>query len=109
MIGFVAVGAGVVSLGAAGIFALRAGSKEDEARGAGCDGTTCPTEEGRRLSDDADTARTTANWLGGIGALAAVGGLVLVLTAPSPDGSASVRLAPSVTARGAGAQIGGTW
>jgi hypothetical protein len=107
-LGFAAIGAGVVVLGAAGIFAIRAASKEGEAQDAGCSGTTCPPGPGQGLSDEADTARETAAWLGGLGSIAAVTGLVLVLTAPSSEHSA-ITVGPLIVRAGGGAQIGGVW
>lgn len=109
-IGFIVGGAGVVALGVAGVFWLRASSKDQEATDAGCTSTTCPAGHPQELSDSADDARRTANWSAGLGALALAGGAVLVLTAPSgKEGGARLRFSPGVMFGGTGAKLGGTW
>lgn len=108
--GIIVGGASLGVLGVAGIFALQASSKEDDAIGKGCTATTCPNAEAQRLSDDADSARGTANVLGVLGGLGVVGGLGLVLTAPSDDAQgARVRFSPAIGRRGTRLTIGGVW
>lgn len=110
MVGYIMGGAGVIALGVGTAFWLRASSKDEEATDAGCTSTTCPAGRPQELSDSADGARRTANWSAGLGALALVGGVVLVLTSPSgKEDAARLRLSPGVMFGGAGAELGGTW
>lgn len=109
-IGFVVGGAGLVALGVGGVFWLRARSKDDDATDAGCTDTKCPPGYAQDLSDDADTARSSANLSAGLGVLALAGGVVLVLTSPSGEPRAArLGIGPRVLVGGAGAQIGGRW
>ncbi|MBI2391779.1 MAG: hypothetical protein HYV09_19470 [Deltaproteobacteria bacterium] len=82
--GFIIGGAGLAAIGVGSYFGLRAGSTWNDAKDACPDRARCPDEQG---SDLANRARAYAN-LSTIaftaGAVALVGGTILVLTAPSP-------------------------
>lgn len=89
-IGWVVGGVGVVALGIGGVFALQAKSRDSEAAShCGPDGFC--TAEGVRLGDQAQSAASIATYASLGGAAAVVGGLVLVLTAPSDARSTASR------------------
>jgi serine/threonine-protein kinase len=87
--GLVAGGVGVVALGVGAFFGARAISKNDDAKGACNDSTTCPTQKGEDLSDEAQSAATLSNVFVIGGAALAATGVVLYLTAPSSEAPAA--------------------
>ncbi|HEY6560510.1 MAG TPA: hypothetical protein VI072_24670 [Polyangiaceae bacterium] len=102
--GFVALGVGVVGLGAGTFFLLRANSKSSEAddlcteTGGGC--SELVRDEVNALDDDADSARTlsTVGFIaGGVGVAAGVTLLILSGKSSSPKEQASRYLKPGVT------------
>lgn len=97
--GLAGIGAGSVALGVAGYFALKAGSLTDEQK-ALCPGS-CPDaatqEAANGKHDDAGSARSTATVVGIVGGVLVVGGLVVVLTAPS-ERAVSMRVIPVIGA-----------
>ena len=68
---YAAGGAGLLALGAGGFFGLRAISKNGDSEDAGCAGSECPTEEGKKLRDDAVSA-------GNVATIATIAGVALV-------------------------------
>lgn len=112
-VGYVIGGAGVVALGVGVAFALRAKSKDDDARSSGCDDHTCPwgDQRGIDLTSESRDSATVARVAILAGGLATVGGAGLVLFAPSQSRSrsATVRVAPSVGSGGLGLEARGAW
>ena len=105
-VGYVALGIGAVGIGVGAFFGLKAKSTYDEPFDGGlCDHTTngC-TPEGQSKVDDAHSQATisTIGFVAG-GALL-VGGIVLLVTAPSKT-TGSVRITPSFGANGGGLSI----
>ena len=96
--GWIVGGAGLVGLGVAGFLTLGAKSKADDAKPYCVSDTECVDPEGVRLRDDAIRQANIATIVGGIGAAALVGGVVLYLTAPSASSSAAsaTRAAPAL-------------
>ncbi len=104
---------GVGALGGAGYFALRRGSKLDEAAEiAGCtrtdSGFACPPGKERdpahlALKDEADSAASTANVLAGVGAGALLAGAVWWLLAPGSKSSQQAWLSVDLRSRRIGA------
>jgi hypothetical protein len=109
-IGYVAGGIGVVGLVAGVVFSLRAKSKDDDARSAGCTDTTCKTSEGLDASNASrwsGQVATVAWVLGGVGVAA---GAVLVITAPSESAPVGkLWVAPRLGREGGGLGLGGAW
>jgi len=105
-IGWVVGGIGVVALGAGGLFALQAKSKDSEA-GDQCGADGLCTAKGVELGEQAHSAANLATYLTVGGAVALAGGLTLVLTAPSGNGgtgtgsSNALRIATRVNGSGA--------
>jgi hypothetical protein len=86
VIGLVTAGVGVVALGVGGVIAFSAKGAYTDARDAHCTGGVCDAD-GKRLTDDARTRANTATIVMGVGAVLAVGGAILWLTAPSASES----------------------
>ena len=61
-IGLAALGLGVVSLGASGIFALQAYSRNQDSKRAGCSDVSCPDADSLELRSDARAAGSRATW-----------------------------------------------
>lgn len=97
MIGLVAGGVGIVSLGLAGYFAYATKSKLSDAE-AYCVDTKCTDQKGVDLHDDAVKNADMASIFSGIGALGLVGGAVLYLTAPSGSSTSSAGTRPVLLA-----------
>lgn len=102
--GFVALGVGVVGLGAGTFFLLRANSKRNEADdlcnlpGGSCP-ATAPREEITQLDDEADSARTLSAVsfiAGGVGVAAGVTLLILSGNSSSAEEQTSRYLKPGV-------------
>jgi len=111
IVGFVVGGVGIAAIGVGTFFGFQAKGQADEADEQHCEGQLCDAE-GLQLHDDAQSSALISTVLFGVGAAAAVTGLVVVLTAPSSaDGSGadlsapSLWLAPSV----GGLSLGGRW
>jgi hypothetical protein len=103
--GIVLTGAGVAGLAVSGVFAGLALTKDHAATNAGCDASTCPTTAGVQDSNDALTLARVSTWSFVVGAVVAVGGVTLWLTAPRATPSPSAWLAPSL----GGAVLGGSF
>lgn len=93
-VGIVMMGAGVVGLLVGTVFGVEAIDKDKKAKDICGDDTSCPTEKGEQLSDDAQQAAliSTIGFVGG--AAFAVGGAVLYLTAPDGSEAGRVQLSP---------------
>jgi hypothetical protein len=99
LVGIVVTGAGAAGLAVGGAFALRAIALKKD-RSTYCDANNvCSDPQGVTLDHDARTAATTSTIAMAVGGAVAIGGVVLIVTAP--------RGAPAVTI-GAGFQPGGT-
>ena len=92
-IGLVVGGIGVVGLGVAGFFTLRALSKKSDSDEF-CEGTECTSNEGVSLRDDAVSAGNVATIAGIAGAVALGVGVVLYLTAPSGESVTALAVHP---------------
>ena len=108
--GYVVGAVGIVGIGLGTFFALSARSKyKDSLQMCSSTDKNLCSADGVSKRDDARSAGNIATIAGGIGAAALVGGVVLVLTAPSssssPTASARVELLPSL----GGATIRGAW
>ncbi len=98
-LGYVVGGLGVVGLGVGAVFGLQAKSKNDEADShCGKDGLC--DDEGVTLGEDALAAATLSTIAFGIGAAGVVGGLVLIVTAPSGPERAGAATPATVALRG---------
>jgi hypothetical protein len=94
--GFIALGVGVVGIGAGAYFAIQSNSKTSEWQDlcAGPEGTNCDPNRASEidpLKDDADSAKTNATVafiVGGVGVAAGVTLLVLDMTKKSPEQTA---------------------
>jgi len=103
-------GAGVVALGVAGFFALRAKNKDAES---GCDGGACKNDTALSINSQARSAgdvATVATLAGGV--LIAVGATLVLIPAPkSKPGESNpaltARVMPSIGQRFAGVALGG--
>jgi len=91
-VGLATAGVGVVAMGVSGVLALGAKSRWDESAPF-CREDKC-TQEGLDIRDDGRSRGNVATVVFGIGAVAAVSGVVLFLTAPkaSPAGAAQLKL-----------------
>lgn len=91
--GFVIGGVGLAAVGVGSYFGLRASSTWNQAKDA-CPGLTgCPDNRGNELASDARTFANLSTIAFTAGAVALVGGTILVLTSPSPRSQVSVGLA----------------
>lgn len=90
-IGWVALGAGVVGVGVGTWLGFSAKSLDNDAK-ALCPERGC-TAEGKQLNDDARSRGNLATVVFGVGAVAAVTGVVLVFMAPANTPSAAPRTA----------------
>lgn len=93
-IGLAALGLGVVSLGASGIFGLQAYSRNKDSNRAGCAADGCPDADSLGLRSDARAAGNRATWslaLGGAG-LATAAVLFWALPAPSEQTELALRV-----------------
>jgi serine/threonine-protein kinase len=104
-LGIVVSSVGLVGIGVGSYFGLRAISKNSDAKDV-CDGTTCRSESGVTLTDEAKDAATVSNVAFSVGFAALVGGIVLYATAPSEPVSA-IHLSPTAGPRSAGLSLGG--
>ena len=103
-------GAGVVGLGIGAAFGASTISKQNESNADGhCDAANTCDDAGLALRSEAITAATVST-IGIIaGGAALVGGVVLVLTAPSAPGPASGLGATRIVATPAGVVLQGRW
>lgn len=106
--GLVIAGVGAVMMGVGGVFGLSAKSKYDAAfDGGGCDRATNQCDAaGQSAVDDARSKATVSTVLFVAGGVAAAGGLVLFLTAPSGKRT-GVRVVPSASPYGGGLVLSG--
>ena len=89
------LGVGAVGVGLGVVFALRAKSKNsDSLPQCRPDDTSACTAEGKSLRDSARSSATIATVALGVGAAAAIGGVVLLVSAPSAKTNTAVRLGP---------------
>lgn len=114
-LGFVAGGLGIVGLGLGSYFWLSARSKNNSIADKGCSSSICPagSYSGQAALDsdtkDAQNAARNGTLAVVAGGILAVGGVVLVLTAPSSSGKTQVGIGPAVGPELAGMRIGGAW
>lgn len=108
--GFILGGVGVASLGVGTFFGIRALNKAGEANAA-CLAPRCTDRSAVELADDAKIAADVSTITISAGAALAVGGLVLVLTAPSskPRTTEGVRVTPTFGPNVQGITIGGVF
>ena len=105
--GIAALTAGTLAFGGSVVLALGARSDYDDALADHCGGRADGCDaEGVRLTGDARSRGNVATIVGGVGLLAAAGGLVLWLTAPM-ETSGETRVVPQVTSDGAGVSLVG--
>jgi len=105
--GFVTLGVGVVAIGIGSYLGLSAKSLDKDAE-ALCTPRGC-TSEGKSLNDDARSRGNLATVVFTIGAVAAAGGLVMVLVAPSSSSKATASLTPWVAHTGGGLGLSGSF
>jgi len=105
--GFVTMGVGVVALGVGSYLGLSAKSLDRDAE-AQCTPRGC-TSEGKSLNDDARSRGNLATVVFTIGVVAAAGGLVMVLVAPSSTRKTSASLTPWVAHTGGGLGLSGSF
>jgi len=98
-VGVVLMGVGAAGMVVGTIFGVDALQKNNDAKDICGDDTSCPTQEGEDLSDDAQQAALVSTIGFVAGGAALVGGAVLYLTAP--DGSEAGRMQLSPIAGGA--------
>lgn len=96
---------GGLSLVTGGVFGLLAITKNDSAKSAGCDATTCPTQEGLALTSDAQAYANVSTWSLVLGGVLGAGAVVLWLTAPADPNQAKAWLSPLP----GGAALGGAF
>ncbi len=104
MVGWALVATSAVSLGVGTVFGLRAASESSDAKRV-CPDQTCPTGEGVRLHDSAKTSALVSTVGFGVGIVAAVSGLYLILTSrsnPPASRSARFQLMPRFAPNGGG-------
>lgn len=109
IIGFATGGAGAVALLVGGIVVL--GAKGDYDNATKTCGTSCPHDATVTANDARDKANV-GGIIFGIGAVALVTGVVLVLTAPSakpPSSAAKLRIVPNVTPNAGSLGLGGSF
>jgi hypothetical protein len=105
--GIATLAAGTLAFGGSVVLALGAKSDYDDALADHCGGRANGCDaEGVRLTGDARSRGNVATIVGGVGLLAAAGGLVLWLTAPT-ETSVETRVVPQVTPDGAGVSLVG--
>jgi hypothetical protein len=80
-IGYALGGIGIVGVGIGAVFGVQALSKASESDDL-C-GNPCSSPEGLKANEDARSAATISNIVIGVGAAALIGGVALILTAPS--------------------------
>lgn len=107
-VGLVAVGAGVLGLGAGGYFALDAKSKNDQSNMSGCVGNNC-SPAAASLRRDAVSAANDATVAFVVGGLLSAGGVALWVLAPSGNGAVSAGVTPVAASGGGGAMLTGAW
>ncbi len=81
-LGFVTGGAGLASVGLGALFGVLAIDRDNAARGAGCDTTTCPTPGALAISQDAKTFAVASDVAFAVGAVLVATGIVFVVVAP---------------------------
>jgi hypothetical protein len=113
MAGFVTGGVGLVFFGAGAVFGVEALQKRHDSD-AFCSGSTCMTQSGVALNDDAQRFAVYADVGLGVGLVGLVVGTFLVLTsnAPTPvppSTAVRVNVAPVVGMGCSGLDLSGTW
>ncbi len=88
-VGIVTAGAGAVALAVGAFFGVEAARKRADA---GCNGTTCPTDDSARTLHDAKSAATTSTILFVVGGALAATGVTLWLVAPSAHTAQTARI-----------------
>jgi hypothetical protein len=104
--GIATAGAGVLSLGATGVFALVAAGKD---RDSGCRDGVCLTRDGEALNESARRYGDLATATFVFGALLVGGGVVLYLAPPDSHahGAGAARWSPRITINAAGLAVDG--
>jgi hypothetical protein len=104
VVGFVFAGVGVVGIGLGSFFGVQAVAKNNDAS---CDAqNVCNDPQSRRDAIHVGNASTIGFVAGGA---FLAGGIALVLVAGKPANATSLRLAPWLTAGGAGTAVAGDW
>jgi hypothetical protein len=110
VLGWTAVGVGVVGVAFGSVFGFDAKSKNDEATNQdGCSGSTCKgpnSVQGAAASSDASSAANASTIAFVVGGVALAAGVVIVLTAPSGH---AVHVAPAVGQSFGGLAAYGFW
>jgi hypothetical protein len=111
--GYLVAGLGVIGVGMGAVFGLNVLAKLDE-RDDICPLNVCTTEEDRQireLESRAASDRTACNVALMLGGAAVLGGVALVLTAPSSSSrtATGLNVAPWAGPNSAGATLGGRW
>ncbi len=104
--GFVVGGVGLVSAGVGTWFLLYANAQSEVADKAAADEDQ---EREERYRSDAKTSRTIGFVGIGVGAAALIGGVVLIVTAPSAPKAASITIVPELAKDGGGLSVLGTF
>ena len=111
--GYVLAGLGVIGAGVGGVFGLKVLSQLEE-RDAICTSNMCTADEDRQIKEieaRAGTNRTACNVALALGGAAALGGVALVLLAPSSASptSSRINIVPWAGPNSAGASMAGRW
>ena len=93
-VGVVLMGVGAAGLVVGTIFGVDALQKNNDAKDVCGDDTSCPTQEGENLSDDAQQAALVSTIGFVAGGLALAGGAVVYLTAPDGTEAGQLKLSP---------------
>jgi hypothetical protein len=112
--GAIVGGLGLVALGVGTFFGIDALQRRRDSDGASCSGSTCTTQRGVDLNNDAERFATYADVAIGVGILGLVVGSYLVFTSgASPTVPAAtalrVNVSPHVGPRGSGLELSGTF
>jgi hypothetical protein len=105
-VGLVAAGAGVVTLGVGGFFAIRAKGLDSDSEADGHCGTTGCDDRGYELNQDALSAARLATVLVVVGGVLGVGGASLYLLSPQPT-ETGLTVSPLVAGGGFGLTLRG--
>jgi hypothetical protein len=112
--GYILAGLGVIGAGVGTVFGLQVLSKIKERDGIICPDNWCTPENGARIIDleaEAGTSRTASYVAFALGGAAALGGVALVLTAPtsSSRSATGLNVVPWAGPNSAGAHLTGRW
>jgi hypothetical protein len=107
LLGWIAGGVGLASLGTGSVFGLVANSKKNDAA-SHCSGTQCDST-GISLLNDARTAATFSTITFAAGGALLAGGVVLLLTAPRATSGSGLVVVPGAAPGFAGLALSGGW